>query len=137
MKKLYIDQKKLLDLLYRTMARASTVIPSDVREALEDCLRKEDEGSLSYMHLKTSLANLQLSEDMDLFACPDTGYPLYYIRIGDNAEVEGGLSNIERLSREAVAMVTWDNELRMNMVHPLTRFNPGKNILSFFTKSRN
>ena len=134
MKKVYINQKKLLDLLYKTMARASTVIPSDVKEALKDCLRKEEEGSLSYMHLKTSLANLQLSEDMDLLACPDTGYPLYYIRIGDNVEVEGGFSNIERLSREAVAMVTRDNKLRKTMVHPLTRFNPGTNVLPFLPK---
>ena len=86
------------------------------------------------MHLETTLANLDLSEKMDLFACPDTGFPLYYIRIGDNVEIEGGASNIERLSREAVTMVTKANKLRKTIVHPLTRFNPGTNVLQFIPK---
>lgn len=132
--KLFVTQENLLDLLYKTMAKASTVIPSDVKEALENCLRTEEPGSLSYMHLETSLANLKLSEEKDLLACPDTGYPLYYIRMGDNVEMEGGFSTIEKLSREAVAMVTADNKLRKTMVHPLTRFNPGTNVLQFLPK---
>jgi L(+)-tartrate dehydratase alpha subunit len=134
MEKLFINQKELLDLLYKTMAKASTVIPSDVKEALENCLKSEEEGSLSNMHLKTSLINLKMSEENDLLACPDTGYPLYFIRIGDNIELEGGFSNIEKLSQEAVAMVTADNKLRKTMVHPLTRYNPGTNVLQFLPK---
>lgn len=134
MEKLYLTQKILLDLLYKTMAKAATVIPSDVKEALENCLRKEQKESLSYMHLKTSLANLQISAEKDLLACPDTGYPLYYLRIGDNVELEGGFSNIEKLCREAVALVTADNNLRKTMVHPLTRFNPGTNVMQFLPK---
>lgn len=134
MEKLFLTQKKLLDLLYKTMVTASTVIPLDIKEALENCLIMEEPGSLSHMHLETSLENLELSEEKSLFACPDTGYPLYYVRVGDNVEVEGGFSTIEKLSREAVAMVTADNKLRKTMVHPLTRFNPGTNVLQFVPK---
>lgn len=134
MEKLFIHKIELFDLLYKTMAKASTVIPADVKEALENCLKKEEKGSLSNMHLKTSLINLKMSEENDLFACPDTGYPLYFIRIGDNIELEGGFSNIEKLSQEAVAMVTADNKLRKTMVHPLTRYNPGTNVLQFLPK---
>jgi len=134
MKNLHLSQNRLLDLLYKTMVKASTFIPSDVEEALKNCVGMEEEGSLSRMHLETTLANLQLSREMDLLSCPDTGYPLYYIRMGDNIELEGGFSNIEKLSREAVAMVTRDNKLRKTMVDPLTRFNPGTNVLQFLPK---
>jgi tartrate/fumarate subfamily iron-sulfur-dependent hydro-lyase alpha chain len=129
-----MTRKNLLDLFYRTMVTASTVIPLDIKEALENCLTMEEPGSLSHMHLETSLANLELSEEENLLACPDTGYPLYYIRVGDNVEVEGGFSTIEKLTREAVALVTADNKLRKTMVHPLTRFNPGTNVLQFLPK---
>ena len=134
MEKLFIDKKELFDLLYKTMAKASTVIPVDVKEALKSCLKREEEGNLSNMHLKTSLINIKMSEEDDFFACPDTGYPRYFIRIGDDVELEGGFSNIEKLSQEAVAKVTEDNKLRKTMVHPLPRYNPGTNLLQFLSK---
>ena len=111
------------------MVRAASSVPSDVRSALERGLSAEKPGGLAERSLRATLGNLDIAAQDGLFACPDTGFPLFYIRVGDGIQVESGYSAIDRISAEAVAAATLGNHLRKTMVHPLTRFNPGTNVI--------
>jgi L(+)-tartrate dehydratase alpha subunit len=60
--------------------------------------------------------------------CADTGLPRYYVRLGNEAAVEGGLVALERALRRATADATASIPLRPNRVHPLTREDPNTNV---------
>jgi L(+)-tartrate dehydratase alpha subunit len=60
--------------------------------------------------------------------CADTGLPRYYVRLGNEAAVEGGLVALERALRKATAEATQAIPLRPNRVHPLTREDRNDNV---------
>ena len=60
--------------------------------------------------------------------CGDTGLPRFYVKAGNDVQLEGGFVELERALRAATARATKDVPLRSNRVHPLTRRNPGTNV---------
>src|SRR5260370_34746126 len=60
--------------------------------------------------------------------CGDTGLPRYYVKLGNEAVVEGGLVALERALRRATAEATQAIPLRPNRVHPLTREDRNDNV---------
>ena len=60
--------------------------------------------------------------------CADTGLPRYYVKLGNEARVEGGLVALERALRRATAEATASIPLRPNRVHPLTRADRNDNV---------
>src|SRR6266542_432134 len=51
-----------------------------------------------------------------------------YVRVGNEAAVEGGLVALERALRKATADATVSIPLRPNRVHPLTREDPNTHV---------
>ncbi len=60
--------------------------------------------------------------------CADTGLPRYYAKIGNDAVIEGGMVNLERVLRQATADTTSSIPLRPNRVHPFSRKDHNNNI---------
>lgn len=128
-----VSRKLLKQVMYETVVKASTFLPKDVRNALEEA-RKHEHGYLASLHLDTILANADLVESKGLLACSDTGWTLFYIRMGDEVRMEGGYSSIYDIAREVVADASKNAKLRATLVHPLTLKNPGNNIGPYFPK---
>ncbi|HNS31919.1 MAG TPA: fumarate hydratase [bacterium] len=133
-KKNIISDMQMREVLDNLIARSVTVIPEDVNDCLNDILGKELPGSMAEKSMKATLENLELCKRESLLACPDTGYPLFYFRVGEGIFPEKGLSSIYDLCRCSVKNATENNRLRKTMVHPLTRHNPGTNVLQFLPK---
>ena len=76
MNELYVTKNILHTLFSEAMLKAVTVVPRDVREALERAQAKEP-SKLTRQHYKTTLENLDVGVKMDFLACPDTGWPLF------------------------------------------------------------
>jgi L(+)-tartrate dehydratase alpha subunit len=66
--------------------------------------------------------------------CSDTGWPLFYVRCGDNLKIEQGFSLFREVFEEVVAEETAKSHLRPTIVHPLTRKSPGTNVGLFYPK---
>lgn len=128
-----VSRQALKQAMYQVLTRASTFLPKDVRSALEDAKRRE-QNYLACLHLDTLLANADLVESKDLLACSDTGWTLFYVRLGDRVRVEGGFSTIYEIAREVVDLASKNAKLRATLVHPLTLKNPGNNIGPYFPK---
>ena len=58
----------------------------------------------------------------------DTGWPIFYFKVGNKCELEGGFVELENAARRAVARATELGYLRATMKHPLTGYDPGNNI---------
>lgn len=128
-----VSRPVLSQAMYEVLTRASTFLPGDVRNALEEA-RRQEENPLACLHIDTILSNADFVECKGLLACSDTGWTLFYVRIGDSVRVEGGYSEIYAIAREVVDLATKNVKLRPTLVHPITLKNPGNNIGHYFPK---
>jgi len=109
------------------MARAAIDIPPDYREGVR-LARDRERSRLARFVLTEMLRNWDVATAERRPMCADTGLPRYYVRVGNEAAVEGGLVALERALRKATADATVSIPLRPNRVHPLTREDPNTNV---------
>ncbi|MDI7260565.1 MAG: fumarate hydratase [Thermodesulfobacteriota bacterium] len=133
MRELYVNRETVYDMMYNSIVMAVTLMPSDVKNTLLEYLEKE-QYETARLHLETIIKNCELAEKEGRLICPDTGSPLFYVRAGDNVRIEGGFSTLYEVSKNAIKKATTNARLRPNMVHPITRENPGTNVGYYLPK---
>ena len=109
------------------MSRAAIDIPDDYREGLRGMLAEEEE-ELSRFVLISMLDNWEAAETDRRAMCADTGVPRYFVKIGNEAKIEGGPVALEQALRRATADATQTIPLRPNRVHPLSRHDNNNNV---------
>src|SRR5919197_3877406 len=107
--------------------RAAVAVPIDAKQAHRQAAERETNPLARYV-LDKLVDNADLAVLDQRPVCGDTGLPRYYVKLGNGAQIEGGLAVLERSLRAGVARATHDVRLRSNRVHPLTRRNPGNNV---------
>jgi L(+)-tartrate dehydratase alpha subunit len=112
---------------YEIMKQAAIDIPPDYLGGIKAVQKKETNLLSSYV-LETMVSNYEAATSDRRPMCADTGLPRYYIKIGDNASIDGGFTRIERALRSATARATLDVPLRPNRVHPLWRTEHNNNV---------
>jgi L(+)-tartrate dehydratase alpha subunit len=122
-----IMKTTLLSVMYEAMRLAATRLPPDVEAALV-LARSEETDALTKLHLDTSLENARLAAAGEGLVCADTGFPLFFVKVGSQTSIEGGHETLWTSARQAVRQATKDNYLRPTMVDPLSRMNPGDNV---------
>jgi L(+)-tartrate dehydratase alpha subunit len=122
-----IPSKLIEDTARELTARAAIDIPADYRDGVR--LARDREGNrLARFVLDQMLGNWDIATADRRPMCADTGLPRYYVRLGNEAAVEGGLVALERALRQATAEATQAIPLRPNRVHPLTREDRNDNV---------
>ena len=122
-----IPQKILEDVIFRTIKKSSCRISPDIHDAFEKAIRKE-KSPISKKAFEGTLQSLDWSIERGCLACPDTGWPLFFCKVGNEAKIEGGLLAFEEAAKRMVAKATRDGYLRSTMKHPLTGADPGTNV---------
>jgi tartrate/fumarate subfamily iron-sulfur-dependent hydro-lyase alpha chain len=122
-----LKQTVLQEAIYKAIIKGSTYISDDVYDALNDALIKEKNPSTK-VGLENTIKSLDISRGNHVPACPDTGWPLFFFKIGNEAVIEGGILALEESARTAVRKATEKGYLRRTMKHPLSGFDPGDNI---------
>src|SRR5262249_20886960 len=102
-------------------------IPPDYREGVR-LARDRETQRLARFVLDEMLVNWEIATADRRPMCADTGLPRYYVKLGNEAVVEGGLVALERALRRATAEATASIPLRPNRVHPLTREDHNNNV---------
>ena len=94
-------------------------IPPDVRDGLRNAIGRESDARARKV-METMLAAVELG-DQGMMVCQDTGIPVYWIRIGTAAYVDGGRLRgiIDRATRRA----TLETPFRSSIVNPTSREN--------------
>jgi L(+)-tartrate dehydratase alpha subunit len=122
-----ISAKLIEDTARELMARAAIDIPGDYREGVR-LARDREKNRLARFVLEQMLGNWEIASADRRPMCADTGLPRYYVKLGNEAVVEGGLVALERALRRATADATQTIPLRPNRVHPLTREDRNDNV---------
>ena len=85
------------------MDKAAIEIPKDYHDALKQASKTED-GELSTFVLKAMLDNYEVAKEDRCAMCGDTGVPRWFVKLGNDASVEGG-------------MVALEAALRLSLIH--------------------
>ena len=108
----------------RECVRACGRLTPSCKKALEDCLAKES-GSAARFALSMLIENADTAEREDLAVCQDTGMAVFFVRLGQEVHVTGGLLTdaIDEGVRRGYAECGW----RASVLDPLTRVNTKDN----------
>ena len=109
------------------MKKAAIEIPDDYLTGLKQAASAED-GDLSSFVLEAMLENYQAAKEDSRAMCGDTGCPRWYVKMGNDARLEGGPVALESALRRATANATHSVPLRPNRVHPLWRTDHDNNV---------
>ena len=122
-----IKTEHLEEVVFQTIVRGATVISRDVKAAFDAAIDRESSAA-ARTGLERTCQSILLSKDIKRPACPDTGWHIFYFKVGNECELEGGFMALEEATRRAVARATKEGFLRATMKHPLTGYDPGNNI---------
>jgi L(+)-tartrate dehydratase alpha subunit len=111
------------------MQKAAIEIPEDYLGGLKRAA-KDEEGELPSFVLKVMLENYEVAKEDRCAMCGDTGVPRWFVKLGNEAKVEGGMIALEAALRRATANATNGVPLRPNRVHPLWRTDHNNKALS-------
>jgi L(+)-tartrate dehydratase alpha subunit len=121
----------LTETIYHTACelhrQAAIKIPEDARRSIERMHARETHNLSKYV-LGQIVENYQLAVIDQRPMCADTGLPRFYVKMGNEACLEGGMVALERALRRATADATVAIPLRPNRVHPLTRKDFNNNV---------
>ena len=120
-----------IDLIQSTaetlMDKAAIEIPQDYLDGLQAAAETED-GDLSSFVLQFMLENYEVAKEDRRAMCGDTGVPRWFVKMSNDASVEGGMIALETALRKATANATNNIPLRPNRVHPLWRTDHNNNV---------
>lgn len=122
-----IKTKLYEEVLFDTIRRGATEISDDVKLAFQSAIKIEDNEDAK-KGLEVTLESMETSAKRKNPLCVDTGWPIFYFKVGNQCELEGGFMELENAARRAVARATECGYLRATMKHPLTGYDPGNNI---------
>lgn len=109
------------------MDKAAIEIPDDYLTGLRKCAESE-EGDLSSFVIHAMLENYEAAKEDRRAMCADTGVPRWYVKMANDARIEGGPVALEAALRRATAESTDGVPLRPNRVHPLWRTDHNNNV---------
>ncbi|MDZ7711223.1 MAG: fumarate hydratase [Roseovarius sp.] len=109
------------------MDKAAIEIPDDYLTGLQHAAETED-GDLSSFVLQAMLENYKAAKEDRRAMCGDTGCPRWYVKMGNETQIEGGPVALEAALRRATAKATDGVPLRPNRVHPLWRTDHNNNV---------
>lgn len=101
--------------------RASTELPADVLQALEEGRKAEQADGLASIALDTILNNVEMARESSAPICQDTGTPVVWIRHPTGISTRGLMGDFTAAVREATSR----KYLRPNAVDTLTGSNTG------------
>ena len=122
-----IKNSQIYDAAISLMSKAAIEIPDDYLKGLKKASQEED-GDLSNFVLEAMLENYEAAKEDNRAMCGDTGCPRWYVKLGNEAKIEGGPVSLETTLRKATADATVKIPLRPNRVHPLWRTDYDNNV---------
>lgn len=113
--------------IYSTIKKGSCSLAPDVQNAFKRAFRSET-SEQSKRAFGTTLESMNRSAEIPNLLCPDTGWPLFFCKIGNEAQIEGGILNLEDVIKRMVVRATREGFMRSTMKHPFTGEDPGTNV---------
>jgi len=122
-----LDCQFFIPFIYDLILKATCILPQNVMNALELACQQERE-SLAKVQMETTVHHMRLSKEKMIPLCGDTGFPVFFVRMGSKIFIESGIPTLVQAIEIAVRKATEDAWIRPTMINPFTRENPGTNV---------
>lgn len=122
-----ISRELYTNVIFDAICKGATTIALDVCDAFTRAINAESRPAAKD-GLEKTLQSIKRSAVLRNPACPDTGWPIFYFKVGNKCVLEDGFMGLEEATREAVRKATKEGFLRATMKHPLTGYDPGDNV---------
>ncbi|SHM37302.1 fumarate hydratase subunit alpha [Caldanaerovirga acetigignens] len=124
MREVHVDE--IIAAVEKLCIEANIKLPEDVKSALNKAVEKES-SPLGREILHDIIKNYQIAEEKDLAICQDTGFAVFFVRLGQDVRIIGG--NFNEAINEGVRRGYKNGYLRKSIVNdPLIyRKNTGDN----------
>jgi fumarate hydratase subunit alpha len=122
-----LDGEFFLPHIYGLIPKAVCMLPDNIMEAFEIAYRQETE-SLAKVQMEMTVHHMKLSKEKMIPLCGDTGFPVFFVRMGSKIFIEGSVPTLAKAIESAVRKATEDAWIRPTMINPFTRENPGTNV---------
>ena len=121
-----IDASLITEKVKKLVMDSEYYIPEDFIKAIEESIHKE-ESPMGKEILKTILDNAKVAAEEQVAYCQDTGYPVFFVDIGQDVHIKGG--NITDAINEGVRQATKEGYLRASLAYDpvIERKNTGDN----------
>lgn len=116
--------ERLVEQLCAFIRSASTDLPADVEDALQEAQRKEPPGATAANTFGAILDNVQMARKNGTPICQDTGCLIFYVYHPVTMDTIAFRQAIERATEKATREIL----LRPNAVDPITGKNTGNNL---------
>ncbi|MFW9916626.1 MAG: fumarate hydratase [Candidatus Thorarchaeota archaeon] len=104
---------------------AATELPIDVSRTLKEALKNEG-SSAAKTQLQAIVENFELALEETTPMCQDTGYPIFYVEIGEEVLLQA--KDLRVAIQKGTERATQEIPLRPNTVNPIVGGNPGTNL---------
>jgi fumarate hydratase subunit alpha len=124
MREVHVDE--IIAAVEKLCIEANIKLPEDVKSALNNAVEKET-SPLGREILNDIIKNYQIAEEKDLAICQDTGFAVFFVKLGQDVRITGG--NFTEAINEGVRRGYKNGYLRKSIVNdPLIyRKNTGDN----------
>ncbi|MGI6485965.1 MAG: fumarate hydratase [Thermoanaerobacterales bacterium] len=124
MREIHVEQ--IISAVEKLCIESNIRLPSDVKQALKKAAKKET-SPLGKQIIKDILRNSEIAEQKNIPICQDTGFAVFFLKLGNEVKVVGG--NIIDAINEGVRRGYSNGYLRKSIVTDpfLTRKNTGDN----------
>jgi fumarate hydratase subunit alpha len=121
-----IHVEQIISAVEKLCIESNIRLPSDVKQALKKAAKKET-SPLGKQIIKDILRNSEIAEQKNIPICQDTGFAVFFLKLGNEVKVVGG--NIIDAINEGVRRGYSNGYLRKSIVTDpfLTRKNTGDN----------
>lgn len=125
MRKVHVE--KIISAIENLCIQSNIKLPPDVKQALEKASKNET-SPLGREIIGDILRNAEIAEQKNIPICQDTGFAVFFLKLGDDVRVIGG--NIADAINEGVRRGYTNGYLRKSIVTDpfLNRENTGDNI---------
>lgn len=121
-----IDASLITEKVKQLVMDTEYFIPQDFISAIKKAIDKE-ESPMGQEILKTILDNAKVASEEKVAYCQDTGYPVFFVDVGQDVDIKGG--NITDAINEGVRQATKEGYLRASLAYDpvIDRKNTGDN----------
>ncbi|MCD6216973.1 fumarate hydratase [bacterium] len=122
-----IAKDEIINVVKKMCIEANCIVPDDMLDVFKK-FRETEKSPIGRETLDQIIENARIGKDENMPTCQDTGLAIFFVEIGSDIEIDGGLHKLEEYINEGTRQGYEEGYLRKSVVeHPYKRVNTKDN----------
>ncbi len=122
-----IAKDEIINAITKMCIEANCIVPDDMLDVFKK-FRETEKSPIGREMFDQFIENARIGREENMPTCQDTGLAIFFVEIGSDIEIDGGLHKLEEYINEGTRQGYQDGFLRKSVVeHPYKRVNTKDN----------